>query len=260
MEQQKWDLVIGLHSIVEAINNPKRTNQELFLTKDALANFKGKISNSKLEGIKKRFLDPHKLQEEGKRYFEILGYTYQRITSQMFLLTDPLEIKGVAWLYEEVEKGTDLKLFCLDQVTDVHNAGAILRTCAFYGVDALILSNKGNFGLSPAFYRTASGSVEHVPVVQCTQLPRMLTKLQELGVTCIGFSEHEKNQNISENLEKLNRVCLIVGAEDRGISHAALRVLQNTVAIKSNGEISSLNVSVASAVAMDRFYQGIDKS
>ncbi len=248
------DLIIGLHSIVEAINNPQRTGFELFATDLAYKDISKLVERSVLDKMVVRKVSSHKIQEEGERFCKQLGHTYQRIPSQTFLLADPIAVQGVAWLYDKIESSSSLKLFCLDQVTDVHNAGAILRTCSFYGVDALIIANKGNFGPSPGLFRLASGAAEHLPMVRCSHLPRLITKLQEKDVRCIGFSEHEKHGKEGAVGSDTQKSCLIMGAEDRGLSHAVLRILDETISLKTQGCIKSLNVSVAAAIAMERFF------
>ncbi|MBF0445401.1 MAG: hypothetical protein HQL68_07405, partial [Magnetococcales bacterium] len=102
------------------------------------------ITISENAGIVGFFVDAKNVRV--KDYYKKFGFTYQRIPSQMFLVTSATEIFDVAWLYDQVVCGKVPKIFCLDQVTDVHNGAAILRTAAFYGVDCLLISQKGNFG------------------------------------------------------------------------------------------------------------------
>ncbi|TDJ04771.1 MAG: RNA methyltransferase [Deltaproteobacteria bacterium] len=239
------DLIIGTHSIIEALKNPKRFPATLYGTKEGIKAL-GKIP----QGIEIKSLRPHDVQEKAKNLCQQLDFKYQRIPANVFLVANQLEELGVAFLYNEIETKKDRKIICLDQVTDVQNAAAILRTAAFFGVDYLLVSFKGSFGVGPSFSRNASGALEYIPIVKCSALPRTLTKLKELGVTCIGFSEHS-----SLDLKpQAGHTCLVLGAEDKGISSAVTRILDHTVALKSGGPIKSLNVSVAAALAMDKFF------
>jgi 23S rRNA (guanosine2251-2'-O)-methyltransferase len=91
-----------------------------------------------------------------------------------------------------------------------------------------------------------------VKIVRCSALPKTITKLKELGVMCVGLSEHA-----SEELNKIDNeksVCLVLGAEDVGMSHAVSRVVDKTIAFKPLGKIKSLNVSVAAAIAMEKIF------
>ena len=140
----------------------------------------------------------------------------------------------------------------MDQVTDVHNGAAILRTASFFGVDCVLVAMKGNFGRSPTFSRIASGSIEHVKIIKVASLPKTLNKLKDKKVLCIGLSEHA-----GAELEPINydySTCLVLGAEDVGLSNAVSRVLDKNVSLRARGEIKSLNVSVASAIAMEKIW------
>lgn len=248
------DLIFGLHSIYHALKNPLREYKTLVATEEGLTEFKKKYPdlNGLLKNVEVETLKTHDLQERAKKICAELDVHYQRVPSGVFLLASEKQIEGPGWLYDQIIDGKIKRVICLDQVTDVHNAAAIVRTAAFYGVEALLFSMKGTFGKGPSFNRIASGANEYVSFVQCKGLPKVLTKLQDMGVECIGFSEHSKG--LEEGRPEAPATCLIFGAEETGMSHAVQRILKNSVAISSQGEISSLNVSVAAAVAMEKFF------
>ncbi len=246
------DLIFGNHSIAEAINNPKRTNLELFCTEDSKKDllkmhFKGQRLPEKVEV---RMLGLHQLKEEGKRYLRDFSFKEQRIPSNIFLVTDSLQGMSISNLYEKISNGESVRLLALDQVTDVHNLGAISRTACFYGIDALIYGRKSKDPLSPGFYRISSGAYEHLPMIQTPNLGKILTKLNELGVQCVGLAEEATINQLEVESKSL---CLVLGTEETGLSNATRRVLTNFVALKAKGEIKSLNVSVAAALAMEKF-------
>jgi 23S rRNA (guanosine2251-2'-O)-methyltransferase len=248
------DLIFGLHSIYHCLKNPKRTYKKLVGTNEGFLEFKKKYSDGHkyIEKCEIEKIDSHQLQERAKKICAELDVHYQRVPSQLYLLTSEKEIHDPCWLYDGVIAGDIKRIICLDQVTDVHNAAAIVRTAAFYNVKALLFSNKGSFGNSPSFNRIASGGNEYISFIRCKSLPKVLTKLQDMGVHCLGFSEHAKGS--TEGQYGPPASCLIFGAEETGMSHAVQRVLQNTVAIDPQGPISSLNVSVAAAVAMEKYF------
>jgi len=242
------DLIIGVHSILAALKNPNRVIRELYLTKKAKEDF---LNGINLTNIKVNMVDQHRIQEEAKKFYIRMQKEFKRISSEMFLLADSLPIYDVSALYKDVESGKPLKIFCLDQVTDVHNGAAIFRTAAFYGVDYLVMAQKGNFGLSPSFFKMASGGCEYVKLVQCSNLSKTVTNLQKLNVITIGFLE--SGEDVLPDL-KNKSLCLVMGAEDRGISHAVRRVLEFKVSLKPQGKLSTLNVSVASAIVMEKCF------
>lgn len=246
------DIVVGIHSIVEALKNPARTNYLLYSCDEGIQEFQKKAGvHPRKFDVELRMMNPHEVQEEAKRIFYEFDFTYNRVPSNTFLLTSPLPEREPTWLYEKVAQGP-VKLLCLDQVTDAHNGAAIMRTAAFYGVDAILISMKGSFGIGPHFHRIASGASEYVEVVKCASLPKILTKLETLGVECIGLSEHAEGEVSARG--EADKICLVLGAEDVGLSNAVMRVLKRKVAFVPKGKIQSLNVSVAAAIAMEKYF------
>lgn len=250
------DLIFGIHSIAEAIKNPDRGGLELFCTEDG----KKDLMKLHFEGRKIpekcsiRVLSNHQLKEEGKFALKESGAREQRAPSQMFLKADSLPSKSIADIYNDLESGKTLKILALDQVTDVHNLGAILRTSAFYGLDYVIISKKNKDSQPPGFFRIASGATEYVPLIQTSTLSRAITKLSEKEVFCFGLAEEASQEKPKDNSNK--SICMVMGAEETGLSHATRRVLEEFVSLPARGQIKSLNVSVAAALAIEKFMFG----
>lgn len=251
----EFDLIVGIHSIAEAINNDNRAHVKLFYTDDGKADFlkKTSVSKSKFDSFDYEHVSSHKLQELGKGLFKELDVEFQRIPSQIFMTCSQLETFDNNWLYEQVRGRNNLKILCLDQVSDVHNGAAILRTASFYGVDIVLIPGKRSFGLTPSFYRIASGAAEHVPLVHVQSLPKVVSKLNTLNTKTIALSEHvEKELTDSEKSD--TNLCLILGKEDTGISNAVLRICSHQLSLKPSGDTKSLNVSIAAAIAMEKVF------
>jgi len=245
------DIVFGLHSIAEVIKNPSRGAIELFATEDSKKDlekmhFKGRLP----ENVQVTLFTNHKLQEQVKLILKEQGYKEQRAPSNLFLLAEALENPDLGEFYRIVESKPNIRILALDQVTDIHNVAAILRSAAFYNLDFLLMGKKGSAGMPPGFYRIASGASEYVPIVNCSSLSRVISKLQEMDVKCIGFAEEASS---SPDVGS-SKTCLVLGSEDTGLSHVVRRVLKDTVSLSSQGQIKSLNVSVAAAVAMEKFF------
>ena len=171
----------------------------------------------------------------------------------VFLICNPKKFIQVGEVFDKLKDRSDLKVLCLDQVTDPQNAAAVVRTAAFYGVDYLILPGKSSSAHSPGFYRTASGGAEHLKIIYVSNLSRFVSRCNELGAICIGFSEHKEKEIQRESTIDKN-VVLVMGNEEKGISNAVMRNLKYFSAFKGSGKIKSLNVSVASAIAMEKFF------
>jgi 23S rRNA (guanosine2251-2'-O)-methyltransferase len=251
-----FDLIVGIHSIAEALDNNERTNVKIYFTDDGKSDFlkKTKISKSKFEEFNYEHVSSHKLQELAKSLYKDLDVEFQRVPSQIFITCSEIETYDNNWLYEQVRGRNDLKILCLDQVSDVHNGAAILRTASFYGVDIVLIPGKRSFGLTPSFYRIASGAAEHVPLVHVQSLPKVISKLNTMNTKTIALSEHVEKELTTEDKVDTN-LCLILGKEDTGISNAVLRICSNQLSLKPKGDTQSLNVSIAAAIAMEKVFQ-----
>lgn len=246
----EFDLIFGLHSIAEAIKNSRRIHDKLYATDEGLAELlkKHKIKPSDFS-VKIEMSSSHLLQEKAKKLCHELGVEFNRVPSQVFLKTSPIETCSL----KEMISKPQLKILALDQITDVHNGAAIMRTACFYGVDAIIIPGTKSFGLTPSFYRIASGAVEHLNLIRVSSLSKAIAQLNEAGIQTIGLSEHAEGSIENVTSEK-NRICLILGAEETGLSHAVERLVKEKLALKALGPIKSLNVSAAAAVAMEKCF------
>jgi 23S rRNA (guanosine2251-2'-O)-methyltransferase len=247
------EIIIGQHSIVEALNNPLRTPIALIGEADKISEIRNKLTKEAWQRIQPfvRTLDSHQVQEYAKSDYRRLDYEYSRIASNIYLLCARREDHEMDWLYEGIACGELSKILVLDQVTDLHNRAAIVRTAAFFNVNVVIFSQKGELELSPAFYRISSGAAEHIPIMNVSSLPRFLTKAKELGALVFGLAEGGEAETPPISGKPL---CVVLGAEDVGISNAVMRCLDAKVMLESDGPIKTLNVSVAAALAMNRFF------
>jgi 23S rRNA (guanosine2251-2'-O)-methyltransferase len=256
MEAADFDLIIGIHSISAAIKNPSRNIKELVLTDEGEQELlkRGSLSRSELSNLPVQKVANHKLQELSKKYYKQLNLDYQRVPSQVFLVADSMQMEDPGWLYRFLENKTDAKVLCLDQITDVHNAAAIMRTASFYGIDAVVVPNKKSFGLTPSFFRIASGASEYVNLVWASNLSKVVSKLNDLGVMTVGLSEHSENPFSKKLVAQNNGLCLVLGKEDTGISNAVMRQVKYQLSLESLGEIKSLNVAAAAAISMEKCF------
>jgi 23S rRNA (guanosine2251-2'-O)-methyltransferase len=254
---EDFDLIVGVHSIAAAIKNPNRVIHGIYLTEEGKKDLlkRSDLTQKEFSDLNKTFLEPHALQEKAKEYFKTLDVDFTRVPSGVFLVTSPIETFDNNWLYEEISHRDDLKILCLDQVTDVHNGAAILRTASFYGIDIVVLPGKKSFGFTPSFYRIASGATESLKLVQVSNLSKVISTLTKKGITCIGLTEHVDSPITDEILDSAKLgTCLVLGKEESGISHSVLRNIKHQLALIPQGETRSLNVSVAAAISMEKCF------
>lgn len=145
-----------------------------------------------------------------------------------------------------LEQEKVLKLFVLDGITDVRNLGAIARTAAFMGFDALIVGSKGSAALNNDAVKSSAGALLSLPICRVHVLKHALFYLQQAGIWIVGASEKAQTQLWDATLNQ--SIAIVMGSEDEGISNASLSMCNDLVAIPGTGAVQSLNVSVAAAM------------
>ena len=139
-------------------------------------------------------------------------------------------------------------LLILDGVQDPHNLGACLRTADAAGVVAVVTPRDRSVGLTATVRKVACGAAELVPFVQVTNLARCLRDLAELGIYLIGTSDTAEQSLYSMDLR--GPLGIVMGAEGDGMRRLTKETCDALVSIPMHGQVSSLNVSVASGVCL----------
>lgn len=139
-------------------------------------------------------------------------------------------------------------LLVLDGVTDPHNLGACMRSAEAAGAAAVIVPKDKSAGLNATVRKVACGATETLPLIQVTNLARTLRSLADYGVWIIGTAGEAEQLIYQTDLTR--SVALVMGAEGRGMRRLTREVCNELVKLPMAGEVSSLNVSVASGVVL----------
>jgi 23S rRNA (guanosine2251-2'-O)-methyltransferase len=141
----------------------------------------------------------------------------------------------------------DVLVLILDDITDPHNYGAILRSCDQFGVDLVISRDRRNAKHAEILSTTSAGAVDWVPAAETANLPRAAEDLKNAGFWIYGAA---MDGDSVHTVDLHGRVALVLGSEGSGISRLLAEHCDRMVSIPSHGRIDSLNVSVAAGVLL----------
>jgi len=223
-------LIYGSHAAEAALGNTRRIIQAVYVTENALKRLRPAIEARGIGAELKTPKDLDRLTGPDARHQGVV------------VETAPLEAPNL----------TDLEaaklVIVLDQVSDPHNVGAVLRSAAAFGADALIMTARNSPPLNGTLAKAASGGLEHVDVVHVTNLARALAQLAAFGFTRIGL-----DGGASQTLETTQSpppLALVLGAEGKGLRRLTAENCDYVCRLATPGPLASLNVSNAAAIAL----------
>ena len=142
-----------------------------------------------------------------------------------------------------------LLLVAIDGVTDPGNLGAILRCCDGAGVDAVILPRHRAVHITPTVAKSSAGAIEYLNMCVVGGLPSALSEMKSAGVVVVGLDDSAEKSIFELGAVAVDSVCLVLGAEGSGLSRLVRERCDSLANIPMLGSLSSLNVSVAAALA-----------
>jgi 23S rRNA (guanosine2251-2'-O)-methyltransferase len=222
--------IYGFHSVGAALRAPRRKLIRLYATQAAAERLGADIAARGLETL---ILSNEEISLRAPREAVHQGVLLEARPLEPIDLSD-LPARGL--------------VIVLDQVTDPHNVGAILRSAAAFAVDALVTTERHSPEFTGALTKSASGGLEHVPICSVTNLARALAEIGDAGYLRVGL-DSEGPQNLEAAI--LSRpMALVLGSEGKGLRRLTRENCDILARLDIPGAVKSLNVSNACAVAL----------
>jgi 23S rRNA (guanosine2251-2'-O)-methyltransferase len=233
-------ILYGWHTVAAALANPRRTVRKIFATENAAH----RLTEEKLAlPVQPEIVRPDAI---AARLSPDAVHNGLLVEAEPL---PPLELEDVG------DEGTVL---VLDQITDPHNVGAILRSAAAFGVNAIVTTARHSPEATGVLAKSASGALDLVPMVTVQNLARALTELKERGWLTVGLdSEGETDLAAADLREPL---ALVLGAEGKGLRQLTRQTCEIRARLELPGVLKSLNVSNAAAVALYAATQQLRKT
>ncbi|HEY9486777.1 MAG TPA: 23S rRNA (guanosine(2251)-2'-O)-methyltransferase RlmB [Chryseosolibacter sp.] len=235
---EKTDMIYGTRAVMEAIRAGKEI--EKIMIQSGLANdlIKELIALARENSVPYTFIPQEKLKK----------FTTKNHQGVICLLASVIYASLDNLIDRAYGEGREPFLLILDRITDVRNFGAIARTAECAGIDGIVIGEKGGAPITSDAMKTSAGALNHLAVCREKDLKKTLQYLRENGIRVIACTE-KASENIF-NVPLSGPIALVMGSEEDGISDALLRDADELVKIPMKGKIGSLNVSVASGVAI----------
>ncbi len=223
-------ILYGWHTVTAALANPRRHIRKLLLTENAAR----RLADDKIETrVEPEIVRPSLIDQR-------LGP--DAVHQGLLAEADPLDSPDIDTLAEE---GIVL---VLDQITDPHNVGAIMRSAAAFAVKAIVTTARHSPEATGVLAKSASGALELVPLVTVQNLARALTEMNERGFMTVGLdSQGQENLGAVALRQPL---ALVLGAEGKGLRQLTRDTCAVVARLDMPGEIKSLNVSNAAVLAL----------
>ncbi len=221
----------GLHTVRAALDNKKRKIHRMLATRNALERLG--IADAGALPFRVEIVEPREIDK-------ITGS--EAVHQGALVEAEPLRPKQLSAL------GDTPLVLVLDQITDPHNVGAIIRSAVAFGAGALITTQRHSPHEFGVLAKSASGALEHIDLIEVRNLAAALGELHDAGFQSIGLDSDGQNE-----LEKAfagGKIALVLGAEGKGLRQKSRETVTTLARLDLPGVIRSLNVSNAAAVAL----------
>ena len=226
-------LIVGKHAVVEALKNPKRKIEKVFVTEDAQKNLNRENQSLNL------FKNIHVFYKSRRELDNICGrdeIAHQGLVAE----AEQLEELSLKDFVKETNK-KNINFLALEDVTDPRNIGSIIRSAASFNIDGIIVKDRSFPSKSKLLYRSASGGVEHINIFKEANINTSLKYLKSQNFWISAFDVSAKKDFTQHKWEGRN--VLLFGSEGFGLKNNTLKNADFEFKIKINKHIESLNIS-----------------
>lgn len=226
--------IFGIRSIIEAIESGSTINK-VYLQKGLRGNLFFELEKLiKKNKITTSFVPVEKLERLSK------GNNHQGAVAQI----SPVEFYDLENLIEQTIKSDKTPLFLLlDQISDVRNFGAIIRTAECTGVDGIIIQQSGSAPINAETIKTSAGAAFKVPICRVNHIKDAIYTLKASDIKIVAATE--KTEDLVYTIDFNQPIAIVMGSEHKGVNPSILKIVDYKARLPLLGEIESLNVSVA---------------
>ncbi|KXZ38962.1 23S rRNA (guanosine2251-2'-O)-methyltransferase [Alkalithermobacter thermoalcaliphilus JW-YL-7 = DSM 7308] len=238
----------GRNPVIEALKSDRYIEKIMVSTSAKEGSINKIVKMAKEKGIVVQYVDKVKLNEISQ------SHSHQGVIAiasdyKYFDIDELLQIPK--------EKNEDPFFIILDEITDPHNLGSIIRTADAVGAHGIIIPKRRSATITPTVIKSSAGAAEYVPICKVTNIVNAIKKLKENGVWIVGT---DMDGDIHYEKDLTGAVGLVIGSEGFGISRLVKENCDFIVKIPMVGNVSSLNASVACSIVLYEIFRQREKS
>ena len=229
-------LIVGKHAVLEALKNPSRKIERVFLTEDAKKKINRENQNLNL------FKKINVFYKSKKELDNLCGRdetSHQGLVAEIEQLEKPI-------LKEYIKTKNNITLVCLDGVTDPRNIGSVIRSAASFNIDGIIIKERNFPNDSKLMYKAASGAIEYINIFEVANINSTLKNLKEKNFWVYGFDG--KGRKDFTDIDWKGNNILLFGSEGFGLHKHTSKYADFLVKINIDNKIESLNISNSASI------------
>ena len=238
-------LIVGKHAVLEALKNPNRKIERVFLTEDAQKKLNKENQNLNL------FKKINVFYKSRKELDNLCG---RDETAHQGLVAEVEQLEEITLKEFVIEnENENMNLIALEEVTDPRNIGSIIRSAVAFGIDGLIVKERSFPSKSKLLYKSASGGTEHIKIFQVSNINTALKFLKTKNYWISAFDISSTKDFTTNNWKGKN--VLLFGSEGYGIKAKTLEKSDFKFRVQMNNTIESLNISNTVSVVCHHIFQ-----